>query len=178
MDRWRGGGGRLAIGAALAVGIAVAVPASNALRSAPDTGAAGDWQLVLRNADAQIVLRADLPDGHFALRYRNSVYGTLAEERFAVAGDGRLRLVDLAADQAAVLDEYYAVGEPPRPADAGDPRRWRAPPAAALSLAELALAATEHGQRTLLIDGQKPVPLWALADRSDPTLILVAEPAS
>ena len=48
------------------------------------------------------------------MSYRNSVYGTLAEERYRVAADGRFALVELAADQLAVLEEYYAVPGPVR----------------------------------------------------------------
>ena len=177
MGRWRERGVRLAIAAVLAAGIVLAAPAGGTLRTAPDTGPTTRWELVLRTADQQVVVRALLPDSRFALRYRNSLYGSAAEERFIVAGDGRLRLVDLAADEAAVLDEYYEVGERPRATDVGDPRRWRAAPAAALSLEELVLAATQHGRRTLLIDGWEPVPLWPLVESSDATLVIVAEPA-
>ena len=45
---------------------------------------------------------------------RNSIYGTLAEERYRVHEDGRFELVEIAAEQLAVLEEYYAV--PGRPA--------------------------------------------------------------
>lgn len=176
MDRWPGDRARPAIAAAaLLAGIALALPACGVVPSAPEDSAT-TWQLVLRDGSDRVVLRAALPDGRFTLRYRNSLYGTLAEERFRVNGDGQLRLVDLAADTAAVLDEYYAVARRPSPTDRGDARRWRAPPAAALSLPELALAATAHGRRTLVIDGQKPVPLWPLTEPWDSTLTLVAEP--
>jgi hypothetical protein len=173
-DRWRGSRARRAIAAAVVAGIAIVLPGSGPRPSALEAPA-GAWQLVVRDAGGRVVLLAPLPDGDFALRYRNSLYGTTAEERFAVADDGELRLVELAADQAAVLDEYYAVGRPPRPSGAGDPRQWRAPPAAELSLAQLSLAATQHGRRTLVVEGLA-VPLWPLATPTDPSLTLVAEP--
>lgn len=176
MDRWWGRGARLAITLVLAVGAGVVVPTLLALRAEFDTPPGERWQLVVRDGADRVVMRAPLPDGHFALRYRNSLYGTIAEERFQVAADGQLRLVELAADQAAVLDEYYSVGAAPRAAGPDDPRLWRAPPATPLSLDELALAATPLGERALIIDGREPIPLWPLVVPSDPTLVLVAEP--
>ncbi|HUG48671.1 MAG TPA: hypothetical protein VMP67_09685 [Candidatus Limnocylindria bacterium] len=136
------------------------------------TAAAAQWQLVISDGQG-VVLRVPLPEGVFTLRYRNSVYGSLAEERFRVADGGVLELIELAADEAAVLDEYYMTGDRPRPAAAGDTRRWRAAPASPLSLRELRLLATEHGERTLLV-GQTTVALWQLSDESS-ALMLVAE---
>jgi hypothetical protein len=179
IDRWRGRRGSFAIAAWLLAGLVVAAAAAGsggpAGRGAtPVADAATAWHLVIRRADGETLLRVPLPDGRFALRYRNSVYGSMAEERFAISPDGRLALIGLAADEAAVLDEYYQVAGPPRRSASGA-RHWEAPPAAALSLAELALAATEHGRRTLVIDGMRPIPLWRLAAADDPGLTLTAE---
>ena len=131
--------------------------------------------LTVRDADglllASVPLRAG---GDFALRYRNSVYGTLAEERFVIADDGALRLVELAADQLAVLEEYYAVTEPPVRAPPSSARAWRAPPARPVVLTELSVAATDLGQRTLLVDDRASLPLWQLVD-ADPTVVLRVE---
>lgn len=111
-----------------------------------------------------------LPDGRFSLRYRHSVYGSLAEERFVVRADGQMQLVGLAADEAAVLDEYYTTTGA-RPSASDDGRRWQAEPATPLSLPRLTLAATEHGQRTLLV-GDHEYPLWELSAPGTPTIVL------
>lgn len=167
--RWRGWRLGLAI-VGLLTGTALALGGE---RAADRLGAG--WDLVVRDAQGAVVLRAPLPDGRFALRYRNSVYRSLAEERFTVSPSGRLRLVELAADEAAVLAEYYGIERRPSPASAGDSRAWWAPPAVPVAIAELSLAATRHGQRTLLVVGSAPVPLWSLTAGSDPGLTIVAE---
>lgn len=177
MDRWRGRIAGLATAAAVAAGLTVAAMwTAGAVDSRRTGDAAAAWQLVVKNRDDRVLLRVPLPQAEVAVRYRNSVYGSIAEERFTIA-DGRLVLVELAADEAAVLDEYYVVGEPPRRTGAGDTRRWRAPPAVALSLVSLAVAATEHGRRTLVIDDRPPIALWPLAAAGDPTVVLTVEPA-
>ena len=142
-SRWRGWRLGLAIIALLA-GTALATGGG---RASERLGAA--WELVIRDGQGAVVLRAPLPDSRFALRYLNSVYRSLAEERFAVAPSGHLQLVELAADEAAVLAEYYGVERRPTPAASGDPRTWRARPAIPVTIPELSLAATRHGQRTL-----------------------------
>jgi hypothetical protein len=109
-------------------------------------------------------------DGAFTLRYRNSLYGTLAEERFVVTDDGELRLAELAADQLAVLEEYYAIAEPARPS-AGR-RAWTAPPAHVPVITELRIAATDRGERALLVAGQQPIELSRFVEDADPTVIL------
>jgi hypothetical protein len=162
--RWGGRATGLAIVALLA-GVALTADAAQTAR----------WELVVRAADDEVLLRLPLPDGRFTLRYRNSVYESLAEERFAITPDGRLALVELAADEAAVLAEYYTAAERPRPAETGDARRWLAAPAVPLALDELPLAATEHGRRTLIIDGRQPILLWRLVGVDEPTLTLAAE---
>jgi hypothetical protein len=143
---------------------------------------AGPWDrdataLTVRDADGLLLARVPLrAGGDFALRYRNSVYGTVAEERFVVADDGALRLVELAADQLAVLEEYYAVTEPPVRAPPASERAWRAAPARPVVLTELSVAATHLGERTLLVDDRAPLPLWRLVD-ADPTVVLRVEGA-
>ena len=65
----------------------------------------------LQAGDLFVALRGE----RFAVSYRNSIYGTMAEERYAVLPDRRYRLVEIAADQLAVLEEYYAVPDAPSP---------------------------------------------------------------
>ena len=178
IDGWRGRTAGLAIIALIVTGVIVAAGGPPATRSGlpgPDPPPA--WRLVVRGATDEVIRRVPLPDGRFALRYRNSVYGSLAEERFVVTADGRMSLVALAADEAAVLEEYYSAIDRPRPAAAGDPLRWRARPATALVLRELPLAATRHGQRTLIVDGCGPVPLWQVAGDGGPMVVLEVEAA-
>jgi hypothetical protein len=132
--------------------------------------------LAVRDADGALLARIPLPaDQDFALRYRNSLYGTLAEERFVVAERGQMRLVELAADQLAVLEEYYAVRHAVR-APWGSRRAWVAGPATAVELDQLSIAATDLGERTLLVAGRWPLPLWRLVD-DDPTVVLQIEGA-
>ena len=166
----------LAIVALLAAASALAAVGFAAVRSgAPPIGAPqSTWQLVVRAANDEVLLREPLPQGRFTLRYRNSVYGSLAEERFAINADGRMVLVELAADEAAVLDEYYDAHRP-GPADSGDARPWRAAPRAPQELDQIPMAATEHGRRTLVVEG-RTVPLWELVGAGPPTIILEVEP--
>ena len=135
---------------------------------------APNWRLVVTDAGGATVARAELPDGRFALRYRNSVYGSLAEERFALAGDGRILLEGLAADELAVLGEYYGARKP-RLASDGGALRWEAAPQQALTIEQLPVAATDLGKRTLLVAGLPPVALWLLVDDSAPGMTLRAE---
>jgi hypothetical protein len=168
--RWRGRSTGLAIVVLLAAALTVAVVAIVAGRG--PTAAA--WRLVVRDAEGVSLATAELGDGRFALRYRNSVYGSLAEERFAIGDDGRIRLVALAADELAVLGEYYGAREP-RPASAGDAFRWEASPQQPVALEQLTLAATDLGERTVLVDGHPPIALWLLVGDSAPGLTLGAE---
>jgi len=132
--------------------------------------------LVIRLPDGTRLARISLgADGEFALRYRNSLYGSLAEERF-VAGPGRqMDLVQLAADELAVLEEYYAIDEPARPAPGGDPRSWTADPRQPVSLETLVVAATDLGERTLLVEGRSAVELWRLVEDGAASVILELE---
>lgn len=119
-----------------------------------------------------------LPDSGFSLRYRNSVYGSLAEERFEVTDEGRIRLRELAADDPAVLTEYYRLADAPNRAPHGEVLAWVGVPEHGLVMDELPLAATERGERTLLVQGERPVNLWQLVPNGVPGIVLgvVAEP--
>lgn len=167
---WRGRSTGLAIVAFLAAALTVTVVAIVAGRDPPAAG----WRLVARDAEGVTLATAALGDGQFALRYRNSLYGSLAEERFAIGDDGRIILVGLAADELAVLGEYYAAREP-RPAADGDAFRWEASPQEPVAVKQLTVAATDLGERTLIADGRPPLALWLLVDDSAPGLTLEAE---
>lgn len=162
-----------------APGLAAALTALLVLAVAalPAAGRDGDGPvLAVRDADGALLARLPLAERRFALRYRNSVYGSLAEERFVVAEGGRLRLVGLAADELAVLEEYYAVTSPAVRAGPGSRRVWSAPPASPVVLEELRIAATDLGRRTVLVGGHPPLPLWRLVE-ADPTVVLTVEGA-
>lgn len=161
--------------AVLAVAAAAIVLGRIGSPPAASDGSATAWQLVVRGADDRTLLSVPLPDARFSLRYRNSVYASMAEERFTVGSDGRMELVALAADEQAVLAEYYATAGLRRAAP-GDARRWVAEPDTALRLARLPLAATEHGRRTLLV-GEQEIPLWPLTAGGTATVVLEVEPA-
>jgi hypothetical protein len=113
----------------------------------------------------------------FAVSYRNSLYGSTAEERYRVAADGRFVLDELAADQLAVLEEYYAVPGAPRPAPPGDRLDHVADPdpARPAVFTRLNIAATDLGERTLYVPGAEPVPIWRLVAGEDPTVLLEIE---
>jgi hypothetical protein len=136
-------------------------------------GAAGR-SVAVRDADGDLLAQVPLPGVDFAVSYRNSIYGTLAEERYRVGPDDRFQVVQVAADQLAVLEEYYAVPGPSRPAPAADRRAWVAEPARSDVFDELSVAATELGERTLHVPGHPPVPLPPLAP-DDPTVVLDVE---
>ena len=127
--------------------------------------------LVVSLPDGTEVARLALPDdGSFGLRYRNSLYGTLAEERFTVTASNELRLVRLTADQLAVLEEYYAIDEPARRSNGA--HAWTADPAHVPVIRELRVAATDRGERTLLVEGAPPMELWRFVDDATPSVLL------
>jgi hypothetical protein len=130
--------------------------------------------LTVRDGGGALLTRVPLPAAEFAVSYRNSVYGTVAEERYRVHDDGRFGLVELAADQLAVLEEYYAVPGPVRPAPGGDRRGWVAQPRDHPVFSELAIAATALGERTLHVPGQAPIPLPPLVTE-EVTVVLEIE---
>jgi hypothetical protein len=138
--------------------------------AAENTGPA----VTVRDGHGAVLTRVPLPDGSFAVSYRNSVYGTVAEERYRVRDGGRFGLVELAADQLAVLEEYYAVPGPVHAAPGGDRRSWVAQPADHPVFPDLAIAATALGERTLHVPGHPPVPLAPLVG-DDVTVVLDVE---
>jgi hypothetical protein len=140
---------------------------------AGSAAAAPQQRIVVTDDDGRVLARLTLGERRaFSLRYRNSLYGTLAEERFTVDGQ-RFRLDELAAEQLAVLEEYYAVSEAPVLVTDW----WSAPPAYELELERLTVAATDLGERTILVEGQAAVPLWKLAADSKPFVHLELERA-
>ena len=178
MRVWRGrvsglAGPPILAGATLALSLGAA-----ALLGATSAGpSAADWLLVGRLPAGDVVLSVPLPDDSFALRYRNSLYGSLAEERFTIDARGRLVLEELASDEAALLGEYYEIGQRPYRAPLWDARDWVAPPATQTALQELPVLATLRGQRSLIVEGRAPIALWSLAGSERATVTLVAEKA-
>lgn len=153
--RWRG---RRHAGPALVIALTCGLVAGS-------TAVAPHQFIVVTDDDGRILARLALgEDQSFSLQYRNSLYGTLAEERFTVDG-GRFRLDELASEQLAVLEEYYTVVETPVRAGTD---WYRAPPAYELELVRLIVAATELGERTILVEGQSPLPLWTLVGAAGP----------
>ena len=130
-----------------------------------------DPLLIVSGPDGAVLASLPLADGGFTLRYRNSVYRSTAEEHYAVVPDGRIELRSLAADELAVLEEYYAIDEPARPSRSGA-RAWTAEPARPVVLDDLIVAATDLGRRTLLIDGQPALELWRLVRDESPSVHL------
>jgi len=140
------------------------------------TGCAAPGPAVtVRDAEGALLTRVPAPGGAFAVSYRNSLYGTLAEERYRVQDEGGFRLVELAADQLAVLEEYYAVPGPVAAAPDGDRRNWVAQPSQHPVFGDLSIAATALGERTLLVPGHPPVPLPPLVAGTDVTVVLDVE---
>lgn len=146
----------------------------------PAGGAAGHTEepgqvVTVRDAAGEVVASVPLGGERFALRYRNSLYGTLAEERYVVDDDGGFRVVQIAADQVSVLEEYYAIPGRARPAPDPDPRTWVADPHPGRpTFGQQSIAATALGERTLLVPGQPPVALWRLVG-ADPFVVLKIE---
>ncbi|MBA3850761.1 MAG: hypothetical protein H0X59_00110 [Chloroflexi bacterium] len=164
-DRWRGRRTGLTLVVALTWGVIAASLVSGR----------GQAAVVVSDDAGRVLARLSLgKDDAFSLRYRNSLYGTSAEERFVIMGDGRFRLDELVAEQVAVLEEYYAVSEGPTRAAPGS---WRAPPAYTLELDRLTVAATDLGRRTLLVEGHRPLALWRLVDDAAPSVHLTVERA-
>ena len=164
MGRWRG---RRFAGLAAVLLFAAGLTAS-AAAAARDGDAR--W-IVARDAAGVELARERLPaTNEFVLRYRNSVYDSVAEERYRVA-DGHLELVALAADELAVLEEYSSAFGAIR--DAPDSRlTWSVAverPAIALPLR---VQATALGERTLLVDGRE-LALWRLVTGRDDTLVIL-----
>lgn len=128
--------------------------------------------IVVTDDDGEALVTVPLEGDSFAVSYRNSIYQTMAEERYDVRADGSYRLVQIAAEQLAVLEEYYGVPGAPHRASPDDRRRWVvAPdPAHPAVFTDLSIAATDLGERVLHVPGAEPVALWRLVDDSDPYL--------
>lgn len=126
--------------------------------------------VVVTDAGGEALATVPLEGDSFAVSYRNSIYRTLAEERYEVRADGSYRLEQIAAEQLAVLEEYYGVPAAPRRAPEGDRRRWVvAPdPTRPAVFTDLSIAATDLGERVLHVPGSEPVELWRLVEDSDP----------
>lgn len=133
--------------------------------------------IVIHSRDGGVLASVPLHGPRFAVSYRNSIYGTRAEERYEVLPDGRYRLVQIAADQLAVLEEYYAVPGAPRRAAEPDRREWVVPPDPAhpLVLESLSIAATDLGERTVHVPGAPPLELWRLVEDGQPFVVLDIE---
>jgi hypothetical protein len=163
--------GRLAVGrrmTGLAAAVLLTVAAAGALTTARDDDAR--WVVVRDASGAELARTALPPSQEFALRYRNSVYGSLAEERFAVMGD-HVRLVELGADERAVLEEYYAAAGSVRGATGG--RAWSVAVERPLIAMPLRVQATALGQRMLLTEIGE-VSLWRLVAGRDDTLVVLS----
>jgi hypothetical protein len=132
-----------------------------------------DTILVVRGPDDRVLAELRLPQASFTLRYRNSLYRSMAEEHYLVDAAGRIELVGLAAEELAVLEEYYAIDRPAWRTDGGGPARtWRADPARQVTIETLIVAGTDLGQRTLLVEGVAQLALWRLVDDRSPSIEL------
>jgi hypothetical protein len=157
------------------VGLAIGATVLLLALSAGSVGSGAGTTLRVSLPDGQVLLRVALPaDAAFALRYRNSLYGSLAQERFVVMDDGALRLTELRAEELAVLEEYYAIATPARAV--GGRLGLVADPAHVPEITALQVAATDRGARTLIVAGHDPIELWRFVDDRTPQVILEAEP--
>lgn len=141
------------------------------------TSASGDTHgrsIVVTDDDGDVLATVALEGDSFAVSYRNSIYQTKAEERYDVRPDGSFHLVQIAAEQLAVLEEYYAVPGAPHKAPAADRRQWVVDPDPAYpaTFTSLSIAGTDLGERVLHVPGQKSVALWRLVPDSDPYLTI------
>jgi hypothetical protein len=138
------------------------LPGEAAVREA---GGHAGQALVVRDSDGQTLATLPLTGTDFALSYRNSIYHTVAEERFTVQPNGEFDLRQLAADQLAVLEEYYFVPDRLVPPNPEQPAHFD----------RLSIGATDLGERTVHIAGSQPVALWQLVDDADPFVDLTVE---
>jgi hypothetical protein len=168
VNRWRG---RLAAGLAAAFLLAAAVAGAVAMAR----GDATRWVVVRDEAGVELARAALGPSDGFALRYRNSVYHSLAEEQFRVDGD-HLRLVELRADELAVLEEYYTATGASR-ASSGAGRAWNVAVERPPIPLPHRVQATALGERTLIADGAE-VSLWQLVQDRDDTLVVLSVEAT
>jgi len=166
MTRWRG---RRRAGLAAATVLLLATTIAGAVAVAE--AGSGPWVVVRDGAGAELARTALPPTDTFALRYRNSIYHSVAEEHFAVA-DGRLRLVELRAEEPAVLEEYYAAFGA-QPTSGVSPMSWRVSVERPPIGLPLHVRATELGQRTL-IAGDYEIALWQLVSDRDESLVVLS----
>ncbi len=166
MDRWRG---RRPAGLAAIVLVASAMAGAAAMARENDTR----WIVVRDRAGAELT-RAPLPrSNELALRYRNSIYRSIAEEHFQVEAD-HLDLVELRAEELAVLEEYYTAVGGVR--DESVRSMWSVEVERPPIELPLRIQATALGERTLLTS-EEEVSLWRLvADRDDTLVVLSIEP--
>jgi hypothetical protein len=127
---------------------------------------------VVRDDRGGELARVPLPASHeLTLRYRNSIYHSIAEEHFRVSGD-KLELASLSAEELAVLEEYYGAFGAVRDAAGDAGLAWTVRverPAVALPLR---IQATALGERTLLVDGRE-IALWRLVAGKDETVVVL-----
>jgi hypothetical protein len=157
---------------ALVAGVVAAGVTGLVSAAEPDTSRS----VVVRDGDGDVLADVPLTGERFAVGYRNSIYHSRAESRYRVRPDGRFRLVQVAADERAVIEEYYAIVGPRR-ASAGDRRIWVTAPERAAVFESLTIAATDLGRRTLHVPGHRPVRLWRLVG-DDPIVALDVEESS
>jgi hypothetical protein len=155
------------------VAACVACSVAPATELAADKGGAAKV-IVIRSHGGDVLASVPLDGERFAVSYRNSIYGTKAEERYTVLPDGRYRLVEIAADQLAVLEEYYAVPGAPQRSAEPDRREWVVPPdpERPTVLDALSIAATDLGERTVHVPGEPPLELWRLVEDEHPFVVL------
>lgn len=162
-DRWRG---RRTAGLAVVVLLGTLIAAAAA--SARD--GSSPWLVVRDDAGAELAAIALPPTGELTLRYRNSIYHSIADEHFRVSGD-ELVLYQLGAEELAVLEEYYGAFGAAR--DAGDGLAWSVgverPPVAL----PLRIQATPLGERTLIVAGRE-ISLWRLVAGRDDTVVVLS----
>ncbi len=166
MNRWRG---RRLAGLAVVVLMVSATAAAVAVARTDTTR----WVVIRDDAGTELVRAALPPSGVFALRYRNSIYRSIAEEHFQVEAD-HLDLVELRAEELAVLEEYYTAVGGVR--DGSDRSMWSVEVERPPIELPLRIQATALGERTLLTSKEE-VSLWRLvADRDDTLVVLSIEP--
>lgn len=163
MGRWRD---RRLAGLTAVVLLAVAMTSSVAVARDEDSR----WLVVRNRAGAELARVVLPPSDQFSLRYRNSVYESLAEERFSVVVD-QLRLDELAADELAVLEEYYTATGAMR-GGASD-LEWRVAVIRPPITLPLLIQATALGQRTLRT-ADSAIALWRLVAGTDDTLVILS----
>lgn len=161
---------------AVATGALVVCAGLYGVTSADAVGGDPGPRIVVETDGGRTLTEVPLTGDEFAVSYRNSIYHTKAEERYAV-DDGSYGLVEIAADQLAVLEEYYGVSSAPEAADPTDRRRWVVSPDEdnAPEFDALSIAATDLGERTLHVPGEEPVQLYRLVEDETPYIQLRIE---